>query len=297
MMHSARHEIQFEPVQKLREMRGAVLSTRLYLNEIRTCILAAETPVESQFIRHGFSWASAYVETLAAMLEWAELLDSENRLLRLELLIALALFSEYLAQLQHGIAMSQDEIIRPAHMGTGKVVEQFAADPAVMVFADYSIANLASDIVNECLERQVFGDNGLDDTQNMIAAQIHDFVQNEVTPHAHVWHLEDRLIPDGVILKLADMGVFGLTISTKYGGTGLGKLAMCVVTEELSRGYMPDILFVRLAALMHPLRRWNAPQSDCDKSPTRHVNKGARLCASSRESQALEKRCSGSIWF
>ncbi len=157
---------------------------------------------------------------------------------RLELLIALALFSEYLAQLIHGIAMSQDEIVRPAHMGAGKVAEQFAADPTVMVFADYSIANLADDIVNECLERQSYGDNGLDDTQSMIAAQIHDFVQNEVAPHAHQWHLKDCLIPNDVILKLADMGVFGLTISTEYGGTGLGKLAMCVVTEELSRGYI-----------------------------------------------------------
>ncbi len=238
MMHSVRQEIQFNSVQKLREMREAVLSARLYLNEIRTCILAANTPVESQFIRHGFSWASAYVETLAAMLEWAELLDGESRLLRLELLIASALFSEYLAQLQHGIAMSQDEIIRPSHMGAGKLAEQFAAEPAVMVFADCSIANLASDIVKECLERQAFGDNGLGDTQNMIASQIHDFVENEVAPHAHEWHLKDCLIPDDVILKLAEMGVFGLTISTEYGGTGLGKLAMCVVTEELSRGYI-----------------------------------------------------------
>jgi (2S)-methylsuccinyl-CoA dehydrogenase len=238
MMHSARHENQFKPVQSLKEMRNAVLSARFYLNEIRTYILAAKTPMESQFIRHGFSWASAYVETLAAMLEWVELLDSENRLKRLELLIASALFSEYLAQLQHGIAMSQDEIIRPAHMSAGKAAEQFAADPAVIVFADYSIANLASDIVNECLECQAYGDNGLDDTQNMIAEQIHDFVQKEVTPFAHGWHLKDCLIPDDVLLKLADMGVFGLTISTEYGGTGLGKLAMCIVTEELSRGYI-----------------------------------------------------------
>ena len=33
-------------------------------------------------------------------------------------------------------------------------------------------------------------------------------------------------------------GVFGLTIPEEYGGLGLGKVAMCVVTEELSRGYI-----------------------------------------------------------
>src|SRR5258705_8176444 len=34
------------------------------------------------------------------------------------------------------------------------------------------------------------------------------------------------------------MGVFGLTVPEEFGGSGLGKLAMCVVTEELSRGYI-----------------------------------------------------------
>ncbi len=35
-----------------------------------------------------------------------------------------------------------------------------------------------------------------------------------------------------------EMGVFGLTIPEEYGGLGLGKVAMCVVSEELSRGYI-----------------------------------------------------------
>ncbi len=35
-----------------------------------------------------------------------------------------------------------------------------------------------------------------------------------------------------------ELGVFGLTIPENYGGLGLGKEAMCVVSEELSRGYI-----------------------------------------------------------
>ena len=37
---------------------------------------------------------------------------------------------------------------------------------------------------------------------------------------------------------MADLGVFGLTVPEEWGGLGMGKLAMCVVTEELSRGYI-----------------------------------------------------------
>ena len=37
---------------------------------------------------------------------------------------------------------------------------------------------------------------------------------------------------------MAELGVFGLTIPEEYGGMGLGKESMCVVSEELSRGYI-----------------------------------------------------------
>ena len=41
-----------------------------------------------------------------------------------------------------------------------------------------------------------------------------------------------------IVNKMSELGVFGLTIPEEYGGLGLGKVAMCVVTEELSRGYI-----------------------------------------------------------
>jgi (2S)-methylsuccinyl-CoA dehydrogenase len=37
---------------------------------------------------------------------------------------------------------------------------------------------------------------------------------------------------------MGELGVFGLTIPEEFGGAGLGKTAMCVVSEELSRGYI-----------------------------------------------------------
>ena len=55
---------------------------------------------------------------------------------------------------------------------------------------------------------------------------------------AHGWHLRNELIPDSVIAELGELGVFGLTVPEDHGGSGLGKSAMCVVTEELSRGWI-----------------------------------------------------------
>ena len=37
---------------------------------------------------------------------------------------------------------------------------------------------------------------------------------------------------------MSELGVFGLTIPEEYGGLGLSKTAMCIVSEELSRGWI-----------------------------------------------------------
>ena len=64
------------------------------------------------------------------------------------------------------------------------------------------------------------------------------FAAANVTPYAQDWHSKNEYIPLDVISGLADLGVFGLTIPEEYGGSGMGKIAMCVVSEELSRAYI-----------------------------------------------------------
>ena len=83
-----------------------------------------------------------------------------------------------------------------------------------------------------------FGVSGLDEELEMIRDQFRRYAVEKVEPHAHDWHLKDELIPMEVIEELAEMGVFGLTIPEEYGGLGLTKASMCVVSEELSRGYI-----------------------------------------------------------
>ena len=224
-------------------MRDATMAARTYLNDTHNHLISLDIGKDAQFLRHGFAWMAAYVETLAAVLEWAEGLAEEDRLHRLEILIAQASFSDYLNQLSHGIAMSQDEVIRPGDFDLSgdkcrKLAIGLADHASVRYFRTFSIARLAKEIVDESTNRQGFGDRGLDETFGAIASQFEEWARNEVTPHAHQWHLNDRLIPDDVVNRLSDLGVFGLTIREEFGGSGLGKLAMCVVTEELSRGYI-----------------------------------------------------------
>ena len=83
-----------------------------------------------------------------------------------------------------------------------------------------------------------FGDTGLDDTLSEMRTQMRRFAEAEVLPHAHEWHLANEYIPAEVLAKLGELGVFALTLPEAFGGLGLGKEAMCVVSEELSRGYI-----------------------------------------------------------
>ena len=71
-----------------------------------------------------------------------------------------------------------------------------------------------------------------------IREQFQKFNAINVNNDSNQWHLKDELIPQNVIDELSKLGVFGLTIPEKYGGLGLNKLAMCVVPEELARGYI-----------------------------------------------------------
>jgi (2S)-methylsuccinyl-CoA dehydrogenase len=191
---------------------------------------------------HALAWLATYVEALRQMVRWGRSLEQEKRFGEIEQLILLAAFGEYLAQLPGGIAMSQNEIARPFDMGLSDDDIAGFWTPAVDEIAQLGTrrevrAGIAEYMVKH--QRAMFiGDPGLDDTMSMIRDQFFRFAQQKVTPFAHQWHLKDELIPIEVIRELSELGVFGLTIPENYGGAGLSKLAMCVVSEELSRGYI-----------------------------------------------------------
>ena len=78
----------------------------------------------------------------------------------------------------------------------------------------------------------------MDETLESIREEMRRFADNEVIGNAQGWHRTNSYIPMEVIAQMSDLGVFGLTIPEDFGGMGLGKESMCVVSEELSRGYI-----------------------------------------------------------
>ena len=191
---------------------------------------------------HAFAWYATYVEALRQMARWARKLESEKRFGEIENLILQAAFGEYLAQLAGGIMMSQNEIARPYNMGVGNEhIGEFwteTVDELTRVGTSPEIRAGIAEHLTAHAGAIHYGDPGLDETMTMVREQFFRFAQEKVTPFAHQWHLKDELIPLDVIAEMSALGVFGLTIPESYGGAGLSKTAMCVVSEELSRGYI-----------------------------------------------------------
>ena len=195
-----------------------------------------------QHAAHSLAWIATYKATLTELLNWAERLESENNFLETEQLILQFAFSEYLKQLWHGIPMSQLEYARPQDLGlkNGLLTELSTNSVKDLMLNgnDATDRLKLADILQNNFSSKNFGNLGLDDTSTMIIQEFKKFVEDDVVPYAHEWHLKDELIPMEVINKMAELGIFGLTIPEEYGGLGMSKLSMCVVTEELARGYI-----------------------------------------------------------
>lgn len=195
---------------------------------------------QNQTAVHGLSWVATYVEGLRQMLAWAERLSEEGHLGELEQLMVQAAFGEYLSQLSGGIAISQLEIIRPVDLGVSDgALHTFISDADVQALMAQGNTEPVRARIAALIEDNHFGAPGLsDETLDMVRDQFRRFAEEQVTPYAHNWHLKDELIPIEVVEQMAELGVFGLTVPEEFGGLGLGKMAMCVVTEELSRAYI-----------------------------------------------------------
>ena len=195
-----------------------------------------------QTAAHGLAWLATYRESLRQMQNWAEKLVEEGKFGEVEQLILQIAFGEYLGQIVGGIPMSQGEIIRLRDLGLGSDAVMTLCTGDVTTLMTRGNTQAARErLVTLMQERNAdvtVGATGLDDELEMIRDQFRRFSVEKVLPHAHDWHLKDELIPMEIIEELAEMGVFGLTIPEEYGGFGLSKASMCVVSVELSRGYI-----------------------------------------------------------
>jgi (2S)-methylsuccinyl-CoA dehydrogenase len=208
---------------------------------VRRRVTVEDRVIERSFDReqraaHGLAWLATYAESLRQLAAYAERMQAS--LGEIEELLILIGTGEYLAQIAGGIPMSQGEIVRPSDLGLSP--QSVAARMGGALEATSGdVARRARLVELICAQHDpTVGDCGLDDTLGAIREEMRKFAESEVVPQAQAWHRGNRYIPLDVLAQMSELGVFGLTIPEEFGGLGLGKESMCVVSEELSRGYI-----------------------------------------------------------
>jgi (2S)-methylsuccinyl-CoA dehydrogenase len=250
---SASPAIQTEPQDVVSLAKAAGESAKALVAEatrrVRTRILGTDGRIDAgkletqQHAAHGLAWLATYAEAVAELGGYAERLQAEGRFGETETLLVRIGAGEYLDQLFSGIPMSQGEMVRPTgSLGlSAKEVAQYRSDAVETLIAEGNTPENRAALVALMREgggSATVGASGLDEDMEAIRSEMRRFGKAEVVEQAHEWHLKNEYIPMEVVTKMAELGVFGLTIPEEYGGMGLPKTAMCVVSEELSRAYI-----------------------------------------------------------
>jgi (2S)-methylsuccinyl-CoA dehydrogenase len=203
--------------------------------------IVSRTFDREQRATHGLAWLATYVEAVRQLAAYAERMQSTKRLGEVEECLVRIGLGEYLAQILGGIPISQSEIVRLSDLGLGASAVASRVTPEVEMLIESGNTALRRARLVELMRQHktaTVGACGLDDTLESIREEMRKFADSEVIGYAQGWHRTNSYIPMAVIAQMADLGVFGLTIPEEFGGMGLGKESMCVVSEELSRGYI-----------------------------------------------------------
>ncbi|EFO33476.1 acyl-CoA dehydrogenase domain-containing protein [Roseibium sp. TrichSKD4] len=238
--------------ETLQDLTAAALAPLDHLLDTATRQVRARVTVEGrisssameaeQRAAHGLAWLATYVESLHQMNDYSARLAEQGAYGELEELLVRLGFAEYLAQIFGGIPMNQGEFVRLADLGISPSDISAARTPEIEeLIASGNTPDIRAriaELIRHKAGESTFGATGLDETMEQIRNEMRRFAEETVVPNAHEWHLKNEYIPLDVISQMSELGVFGLTIPEEYGGLGLGKEAMCVVSEELSRAYI-----------------------------------------------------------
>jgi (2S)-methylsuccinyl-CoA dehydrogenase len=196
---------------------------------------------QEQRATHGLAWFATYAEAIRQLASYTARMRQDGRFGETEELLVRIGAGEFLAQMAGGILMSQGELVRPADLGLDARAVAARFSPAVeQLIATGNTAENRARLIALMADHHgaTVGDCGLDDVLDSMREEMRKFADSEVVSEAQQWHRANSYIPLEVIGKMAELGVFGLTIPEEFGGLGLGKESMCVVSEELSRGYI-----------------------------------------------------------
>ncbi|MHC2019171.1 acyl-CoA dehydrogenase family protein [Methylobacterium sp. CM6247] len=250
---SASPAVSTEPQDLLTLAQGAGEAAKALVAEatrrVRAKVLSADGKISpekleaEQHAAHGLAWLATYAEGLRELGAYAARLTEAGEFGETEALLVKIGIGEYLDQMFSGISMSQGEIVRvTGSLGlSAREIAKFRTDAVEAMIAEGNTAANRAALVARIRDNggsATIGKSGLDEDMEAIRSEMRRFGLAEVVPHAHEWHSQNAYIPMEIVTKMAELGVFGLTIPEEYGGMGLPKISMCVVSEELSRAYI-----------------------------------------------------------
>ena len=240
---TAEHEL----VERSREATAALDALLAdAVAKVRERVVVAGKPDGRLFDReqratHGLAWLATYVEAVRQLAAYTERMVGAGTLGEIEEHLVRVALGEYLAQIVGGIPMSQSELVRPSDLGlsAAQVAARINQSVEGLIASGNTVERRARVIeLMRASHNATVGMCGLDETLESIREEMRKFADSEVIGHAQTWHRTNSYIPLEIIGQMSELGVFGLTIPEAFGGMGLGKESMCVVSEELSRGYI-----------------------------------------------------------
>jgi len=89
-------------------------------------------------------------------------------------------------------------------------------------------------------------DFSLTEDQKMLKTMVRDFATKELEPIAAQID-ETGEFPAEQVRKMADLGLMGLTIPEKYGGSGKGRVDFCIAVEELAQASAAIAAYFRIS--------------------------------------------------
>ncbi len=114
-------------------------------------------------------------------------------------------------------------------------------------------------------------DFNLSSEQKLLRATIRDFAQKELEPKAlEINH--KGVFPRDVAMKMADLGLLGIVVPEKYGGSNMGHIARLIAIEEVSKAYPSMGLFLQAT----PLGLWVILHFGNEVQKLKHIPSGVR---------------------
>src|SRR5688572_33120715 len=104
-------------------------------------------------------------------------------------------------------------------------------------------------------------DDLLTEEQKLIRSSIRDFVKREISPYIEDW-AQSAEFPKEIVKKFGEIGAFGPTIPTQYGGGGMDYISYGILMQEIERGDsgMRSTASVQGSLVMYPIYKFGSEE-------------------------------------